>query len=160
MRVADHDGQLRLIVEVGDDVAVAVDVAAGGDGLVHALGKIDRERVRRFRCLAGDALALLGVVKIIEPRQITSCSGRGIGASRRTCSSGSAALRSTAAVSSAGQRPMSACMSAQPGTGCTAGRVRVEQTDGAAAVDFKCHELHRAALPPCFAPGSECIRRK
>ena len=32
--------------------------------------------------------------------------------------------------------------------------------DGTAAVDFKCYELHRAALPPRFVPGSECVRRK
>ena len=63
---ADDDGQLRLVIEVGDQVAVAEDVAAGGDGLVYALGKIDRERVRRLDTLAGDSLALLGVVKIID----------------------------------------------------------------------------------------------
>mgnify|MGYP000093310197 CR=1 FL=1 len=65
-RAADDDGQLRLIVEVGDQIAVAENVAAGGDGLVHALGKVDRERVRRLDALAGDGLALLGVVKIID----------------------------------------------------------------------------------------------
>lgn len=58
-RAADDDGQLRLIVEVGDQIAVAENVAAGGDGLVHALGKVDRERVRRLDALAGDG----GIVK-------------------------------------------------------------------------------------------------
>ena len=63
---ADDDGQLRLIVEIGDDVAVAVDAAAGRDGLVHALGKIDREHIGRLDALAGDGLAFLRVVKIVD----------------------------------------------------------------------------------------------
>lgn len=83
-----------------------------------------------------------------------------MGASSRTLSSGRASPRSTAAVSSTGQMPMSACMSVQPGTGIHGGAGRVEQTNGAAAVFFKCHELHSVRAPSKIDTGSWMCTQK
>lgn len=76
-----------------------------------------------------------------------------MGASSRTLSSGRAAPRSTAAVSSTGQMPMSACMSGAARHGMYGGAGRVEQTDGAVAVFFKCYELHNVRAPSKINTG-------
>ena len=146
-RAADDDGQLRLIVEVGDQIAVAENVAAGGDGLVHALGKVDRERVRRLDALAGDGLALLGVVKIIDAQADHVLLRAGDGREQPH-----ALERQHGAAQHGGsvQRRPDAderlhVRTARHGMHGSAGRV--EQADGAAAVLFKCHELHNVRAP-------------
>ena len=144
---ADDDGQLRLVIEVGDQVAVAEDVAAGGDGLVYALGKIDRERVRRLDTLAGDSLALLGVVKIIDAQADHVLHRAGDGREQphalerqgRTVQHGGSVQHRPDA-----DERLHICAARH---GMYGGTGRVEQADGAAAVFFKCYELHSVRAP-------------
>ena len=126
---------------------MAEDVAAGGDGLVHALGKIDRERVRRLDALAGDGFALLGVVKIIDAQADHVLHRAGDGGEQPH-----ALERQTLTAQHGGgveHRPdaderlhvRAARHGMHGGAGC------IEQTDGGAAVFFKCYELHNVRAP-------------
>ena len=139
---------------------MAENVAAGGDGLVHALGKIDWERIRCLDALAGDGFALLGVVKIIDAQADHVLHRAGDG-----CEQPHALERQGLTAQHGGSvqhRPDADerlhVRAARHGMYGGAGRV--EQTDGAAAVFFKCYELHNVRAPSKIDTGSWMCTQK